>query len=98
VSQSIKRHAEGADIFSARHALLDGSIDRAIIDQRAAGSVYKCARSIFVPGAQFGDLAGRASDRSLVALRTGLGVVDRSQSLFDGVTFLEDQPIIVVGR
>src|SRR5262249_55836338 len=51
--------------------------------------------AVEVPGAQLDDLADRASDRILVALGAGLGVVDRPKPVGDLIALLESGTISV---
>ncbi len=46
-------------------------------------------RTIEVPGPHFTDLADRAGNRILMALGTGLGIVDGTKPVADELTLLE---------
>src|SRR3954469_17956554 len=50
IAQGVQRHPESSDGFCSGHTLLKQSIDRAIVDQRAARCVYKRPRGILVAG------------------------------------------------
>ncbi len=82
-AEGVGGHPEGADVLEAGHALLDGGVDRPIVDERPAGRIDEGSCGVEMSRAQFGDLADCAGDGVLVAFRTGLGVIDRAQSLCD---------------
>ena len=46
-------------------------------------------RAIEMPGPHFTDLADRARNGILMALGTGLGIVDRTEPVANELTFLE---------
>src|SRR2546428_4714372 len=94
VAERVERGAESAHFVAAEHALLDGGVDRPVIDQRSARMIDEIS-PIEVPGAQLGDLADSAGDRVLVTLSAGLGVVDRPKPVGDLIALLESVTISV---
>src|SRR5262249_54640741 len=69
-------------------ALLNRGVNGAVVDERAAGGIDEL-EAVEVPGAELGDLAGGTSHWILVALPTGLRVVDRAETFLDRVDLLE---------
>src|SRR5262245_26147506 len=51
--------------------------------------------AVEVAGAQLGDLADRASDRVLMAVRTGRGVVERPEAFIYFFAFFENDAVSV---
>src|SRR5262249_13191803 len=94
IAECVERGAEGAHFVAAKHALLNGGVDRPVIDQRSTRMINEID-AVEVPGPQLSDLADRAGDRVLVTLGAGLGVVDRPEPLGDPVALLESGAISV---
>src|SRR5262249_41714736 len=94
VAGRIERGAEGANFVAAKHALLNGGVDRPVIDQRSARMINEID-AVEVPGPQLSDLADRAGDRVLMALGAGLRVVYRPKPLGDIITLLKNSFVSV---
>jgi hypothetical protein len=72
------RVPQGAHVVAGLHDLLEGRVDRAVVDERAARVIDENASlCVEASGAQLGDLAGAAGHRRLVALDAGLGIEHR---------------------
>jgi hypothetical protein len=67
---------------------LDAGVDGAVVDQGAADVVDEVG-AVETACAQLGDLADATARRVLVALATGLGVVDGAQPLVDFLSLVE---------
>src|ERR1044072_4636016 len=97
VAKKVERRAEGSHgliILDAcgeerRDALLNLRVYRAVVNERAAGRVHEVAEHVLMPGAKLVNLADRAGNRVLVALRARLRGVDRPESVLDFVADFE---------
>src|SRR5438128_742574 len=80
VAQRVERRPESSNLLSERYTLLDRRVNRAVVDERAAGRVEEAAVGD-MPGSQLGDLADRACDRVLVAFAARLSVVNGTETI-----------------
>src|SRR5262249_12248786 len=90
VAQRVKRCTQGADVFRRRYVLLGLRANCAVIHNRAAGDrilaivdkdcrVHEVAVFIYMPHAQFGDLAASSTIGVFMATDARGCVINRSQ-------------------
>ena len=94
VSKCVQGGPERLNFMPVRDVFLNGSIDRPIVNERAARSIDK-VHPIVMSRPQFGDLAQTTGDGALMTLHAGLCVIDRPKSLIDGFALFEHVAIML---
>src|SRR6185295_7915718 len=88
-TKDLRSYAKRSNFVAAQDSLLYRRIDCAVIDQGTAWMINKDA-AIEMAGAELANLTSRTDDRALVALRTGLRVVNRPEAVGDLFAFVKD--------
>ena len=92
VAEGVEGGAERAHLVATQDPLLDGRVDRTVVDERAAGVVDEID-AVEMAGPDLGDLADGPRNGVLVAFGAGLSVVDGTEAVVDRLDLFEDSAV-----